>query len=63
MRFFNQNWCEYTGLTLEQFLGSGWLATLQPLLNLWKQKCQQLPKNDFLLLIKHHLSILRTVLS
>ncbi|MEA5604889.1 ATP-binding protein [Nostoc sp. UHCC 0252] len=28
--FFNQNWCEYTGLTLEQSLGSGWLAALHP---------------------------------
>lgn len=26
--YFNQNWCEYTGLTLEQSLGSGWLAAL-----------------------------------
>ncbi|MEH1834392.1 MAG: ATP-binding protein [Nostoc sp.] len=28
--FFNQNWCEYTGLTFEQSLGSGWLAALHP---------------------------------
>ncbi|WP_392482343.1 ATP-binding protein [Nostoc sp. C110] len=28
--FFNQNWCEYTGLTLKQSLGSGWLAALHP---------------------------------
>ncbi|MBN3884052.1 MAG: response regulator [Nostoc sp. JL34] len=28
--FFNQNWCDYTGLTLEQSLGSGWLAALHP---------------------------------
>ncbi|WP_230967788.1 hybrid sensor histidine kinase/response regulator [Nostoc sp. WHI] len=28
--FFNQNWCEYTGLTLEQSLGSGWLTALHP---------------------------------
>lgn len=28
--YFNQNWCEYTGLTLEQSLGSGWLAALHP---------------------------------
>ncbi|MHC5743244.1 MAG: hybrid sensor histidine kinase/response regulator [Nostoc sp.] len=28
--FFNQNWCEYTGLTLEESLGSGWLAALHP---------------------------------
>jgi PAS domain S-box-containing protein len=27
---FNQNWCEYTGLTVEQSLGSGWLAALHP---------------------------------
>ncbi|MBN3873020.1 PAS domain-containing protein [Nostoc sp. JL33] len=27
---FNQNWCEYTGLTLEQSLGSGWLTALHP---------------------------------
>ncbi|WP_066384803.1 hybrid sensor histidine kinase/response regulator [Anabaena sp. CA = ATCC 33047] len=27
---FNQKWCEYTGLTLEQSLGSGWLAALHP---------------------------------
>ncbi|MBD0265736.1 MAG: PAS domain S-box protein, partial [Tolypothrix sp. Co-bin9] len=26
--YFNQNWCEYTGLTLEQSLGSGWVAAL-----------------------------------
>ncbi|MEH2281777.1 MAG: ATP-binding protein [Nostoc sp.] len=28
--FFNQNWCDYTGLTLEQSLGSGWLTALHP---------------------------------
>ncbi|MEH2057784.1 MAG: ATP-binding protein [Nostoc sp.] len=28
--FFNQNWYDYTGLTLEQSLGSGWLAALHP---------------------------------
>ncbi|MBW4557595.1 MAG: response regulator [Trichormus sp. ATA11-4-KO1] len=28
--YFNQNWCDYTGLTLEQSLGSGWLAALHP---------------------------------
>ena len=28
--YFNQNWCEYTGLTLEQSLGSGWLTALHP---------------------------------
>ncbi|AFY35709.1 hybrid sensor histidine kinase/response regulator [Calothrix sp. PCC 7507] len=28
--YFNHNWCEYTGLTLEQSLGSGWLAALHP---------------------------------
>ncbi|MCC5614285.1 response regulator [Nostoc sp. CHAB 5836] len=28
--YFNQNWCEYTGLTLEQSLGCGWLAALHP---------------------------------
>lgn len=28
--FFNQNWCEYTGLRLEESLGSGWLAALHP---------------------------------
>ncbi|MBD2292286.1 response regulator [Anabaena sphaerica FACHB-251] len=28
--FFNLNWSEYTGLTLEQSLGSGWLAALHP---------------------------------
>lgn len=28
--YFNQNWCEYTGLTLEESLGSGWLAALHP---------------------------------
>ncbi|MBD2534924.1 response regulator [Nostoc flagelliforme FACHB-838] len=28
--YFNQNWCQYTGLTLEQSLGSGWLAALHP---------------------------------
>lgn len=28
--YFNQNWCEYTGLTLEQSLGFGWLAALHP---------------------------------
>ncbi|MEH1817830.1 MAG: ATP-binding protein [Nostoc sp.] len=28
--FFNQNWCDYTGLTFEQSLGSGWLAALHP---------------------------------
>ncbi|MBN3951681.1 MAG: response regulator [Nostoc sp. NMS7] len=28
--FFNQNWCDYTGLTLEQSLGYGWLAALHP---------------------------------
>lgn len=28
--YFNQNWCEYTGLTLEQSLGSGWVAALHP---------------------------------
>ncbi|MEH1960552.1 MAG: ATP-binding protein [Nostoc sp.] len=28
--YFNQNWCEYTGLTLEQSLGYGWLAALHP---------------------------------
>ncbi|MBK1990068.1 response regulator [Sphaerospermopsis aphanizomenoides BCCUSP55] len=27
---FNQNWCEYTGLTVEQSVGSGWLAALHP---------------------------------
>ncbi|ABA22288.1 PAS/PAC sensor hybrid histidine kinase [Trichormus variabilis ATCC 29413] len=26
--YFNQNWCDYTGLTLEESLGSGWLAAL-----------------------------------
>ncbi|MDF5731430.1 MAG: ATP-binding protein [Rhizonema sp. PD38] len=28
--YFNQNWCDYTGLTLEESLGSGWLAALHP---------------------------------
>ncbi|MDF5717518.1 MAG: ATP-binding protein [Rhizonema sp. NSF051] len=28
--YFNQNWYDYTGLTLEQSLGSGWLAVLHP---------------------------------
>ncbi|HLO89263.1 MAG TPA: ATP-binding protein [Nostocaceae cyanobacterium] len=28
--FFNKNWCEYTGLTVEQSLGYGWLAVLHP---------------------------------
>ncbi|OUL31793.1 hybrid sensor histidine kinase/response regulator [Nostoc sp. RF31YmG] len=28
--YFNQNWCNYTGLTLEQSLGSGWVAALHP---------------------------------
>jgi PAS domain S-box-containing protein len=28
--YFNQNWCDYTGLTLEQSLGSGWVAALHP---------------------------------
>jgi PAS domain S-box-containing protein len=28
--YFNQNWYEYTGLTLEESLGSGWLAALNP---------------------------------
>ncbi|WP_017653645.1 PAS domain-containing hybrid sensor histidine kinase/response regulator [Fortiea contorta] len=28
--YFNQNWCEYTGLSLEQSLGSGWLTALHP---------------------------------
>lgn len=28
--FFNKNWCEYTGLTVEQSLGSGWLNALHP---------------------------------
>ncbi|WP_414564755.1 MULTISPECIES: ATP-binding protein [unclassified Anabaena] len=28
--YFNQNWCDYTGLTLNQSLGSGWLAALHP---------------------------------
>ncbi|RUR79531.1 hypothetical protein DSM107007_40410 [Nostoc sp. PCC 7120 = FACHB-418] len=26
--YFNQNWCDYTGLNLEESLGSGWLAAL-----------------------------------
>ncbi|MBD2251129.1 hybrid sensor histidine kinase/response regulator [Nostoc parmelioides] len=26
--YFNQNWCDYTGLTLEESLGSGWLTAL-----------------------------------
>ncbi|BCL37707.1 hybrid sensor histidine kinase/response regulator [Nostoc sp. MS1] len=28
--YFNENWCNYTGLTLEESLGSGWLAALHP---------------------------------
>ncbi|WGV28863.1 hybrid sensor histidine kinase/response regulator [Halotia branconii] len=28
--YFNQNWYDYTGLTLEQSLGSGWVAALHP---------------------------------
>ncbi|MBD2353962.1 response regulator [Tolypothrix sp. FACHB-123] len=28
--YFNQKWCSYTGLTLEQSLGSGWVAALHP---------------------------------
>ncbi|BAY64161.1 PAS/PAC sensor hybrid histidine kinase [Calothrix brevissima NIES-22] len=28
--YFNQNWCNYTGLTIEQSLGSGWVAALHP---------------------------------
>ncbi|AFY49519.1 PAS domain S-box [Nostoc sp. PCC 7524] len=28
--YFNQNWCDYTGLTVEQSLGSGWVAALHP---------------------------------
>jgi len=28
--YFNENWCKYTGLTLEQSLGSGWLAAMHP---------------------------------
>ncbi|MCF4968329.1 hybrid sensor histidine kinase/response regulator [Nostoc sp. CMAA1605] len=26
--YFNQNWCNYTGLTLEESLGTGWVAAL-----------------------------------
>ena len=28
--YFNQNWCNYTGLILEQSLGCGWLAAVHP---------------------------------
>ncbi|BAZ29020.1 multi-sensor hybrid histidine kinase [Cylindrospermum sp. NIES-4074] len=28
--YFNKNWCDYTGLTIEQSLGSGWLTALHP---------------------------------
>jgi PAS domain S-box-containing protein len=28
--YFNQNWCDYTGLTFEQSIGCGWLAALHP---------------------------------
>ncbi|WP_414579093.1 ATP-binding protein [Anabaena sp. CCY 9402-a] len=28
--YFNQNWCEYTGLTLEQSRGFGWINALHP---------------------------------
>jgi len=28
--YFNQQWSEYTGLTFEQSLGSGWVAALHP---------------------------------
>lgn len=28
--FFNQKWSDYTGLSLEESLGSGWLAVLHP---------------------------------
>lgn len=28
--YFNRNWCEYTGLAVEQSMGSGWLAALHP---------------------------------
>ncbi len=28
--FFNQNWSDYTGLSLEQSLGFGWVAALHP---------------------------------
>jgi PAS domain S-box-containing protein len=28
--YFNQNWCKYTGLTLEESIGSGWVAALHP---------------------------------
>ncbi|MEA5569187.1 ATP-binding protein [Anabaena sp. UHCC 0399] len=28
--YFNQNWCKYTGLTLEQSRGSGWINALHP---------------------------------
>ncbi|AUT00616.1 hybrid sensor histidine kinase/response regulator [Nostoc sp. CENA543] len=28
--YFNQNWCNYTGLTLEESLGTGWVAALHP---------------------------------
>jgi PAS domain S-box-containing protein len=28
--YFNENWCNYTGLTLEQSLGFGWMSALHP---------------------------------
>ncbi|AFZ27020.1 PAS domain S-box [Cylindrospermum stagnale PCC 7417] len=28
--YFNRNWCEYTGLAVEQSVGSRWLAALHP---------------------------------
>jgi PAS domain S-box-containing protein len=28
--YYNQNWCEYTGLSVAQSVGSGWLAALHP---------------------------------
>ncbi|MBE9198965.1 MULTISPECIES: hybrid sensor histidine kinase/response regulator [unclassified Nodularia (in: cyanobacteria)] len=28
--YFNSNWCEYTGLTVEQSVGYGWLTVLHP---------------------------------
>jgi len=41
--FFNRRWLEYTGFTLEQAVGSGWLAVVHPddrasLENYWRSK-------------------------
>jgi PAS domain S-box-containing protein len=56
--FFNQRWCEYTGLTLEQARGGGWQAAIYPddlpgLLKQWQSMLASGERNEMEVRLRH----------